>query len=178
MKALPSSDPRDIFTTADDFRMAYCVLVKADAALAPKHRLLAPQNTVGAFAVELYLKCLLVDGGAKTVPGTHDLHLLFGNLPKTVRVTINRHWKKVVDETPHFKMARVPTDSDFGTMLSHIADSFDEWRYRFEEASASIRWGGVELPFIHTLLRWMITERHPDWDVLTNTYWIATFPFQ
>jgi hypothetical protein len=89
------------------------------------------------FAIELYLKCILVDAGAKTIPKKHNLLFLFQQIPKATRGGIIRQWRAVLKKWKSLD-ASVDLKSDLESTLTHIADAFDKWCYRFEFVASEL----------------------------------------
>ena len=93
-----------------------------------------------AFAVELYLKAIILKGSGKPGRG-HDLKELFGTIPSPDRADILAKFVEI-DLGEH----------DFQAELSDAALTFNSWRYAHEVISISSRIIFLSR-FAHALLR-------------------------
>lgn len=117
---------------------------------------IAASATNRIFALELYLKAMLI-GGSQTFPKEHDLKLLFDALPKDTQQTIKFHfgerskldadsnvcWQLSIcfrlggyfDDTEDRKAKRSsPTDPSLSALLVRNRHGFAVSRYIFQEA--------------------------------------------
>lgn len=157
---LPARDARAIFTSAEDFWHASRKLFTAE-----NWRVTGPQIVCGAFAIELFLKCILVDCGATTIPAKHDLLLIYNNIPKQTRAEILKVWAEFTR----------PTFPDgLEEVLSRGANLFDRWRYRFE-LPQNVPGLEITFPKVQRLLHYFILTKHPDWQDEDRYFW-STFP--
>lgn len=116
-------DPQKIINTANSFLLA------ADRASEPRptgpgqfQMLLVPAVVSNAFAIELYFKAIITleSGSAKG----HDLSALFKKISATTQAKL---------------VASIPTNlAAFEQKLRDISSVFVEWRYIFEQHSASL----------------------------------------
>lgn len=176
-QALPSVKPqitaknaRDIYTSAEDFRIAASALTEHNGEPQAWARVFGPYVVLEAFAAELYIKCILVDGGAPTIPGKHKLTELFRNVHAKTRGDIEKIWRSL---GAHFKFS--PMAQPFEQVLCAIGNHFELWRYRFENESDQLR-RGEEIRLVNLALWGYIIERHPDWKDEDHSYFAATFP--
>ena len=169
---IPASDPHAIFVAAEDFRLAYEALTLLPDSGADTLRTLVPQSVCAAFAIELYLKCILVDAGAKTVPPSHNLLLLYQQIPKTAKAAITRQWRSVLKAWKAHD-ATVNLESDLASILGEIAEAFEQCRYRFESPQTMLPDGRFTL--VHASLHGYILEKHPDWRDEGHSYFPPTF---
>ena len=127
-----------LFEAAEVFREA-SELLRAN--LVPTQmRMAAPWAVNGAFALELYLKCLLtIECGA--YPDSHDLSELFRNLPRQTRHTLRKIHDKAADQDATFARARAAGyQTDLASLLEAGRDVFTQLRYAFENDPKGM-WG-------------------------------------
>ena len=106
--AMSRHDPSNIFVVADQFRNASKVLnlalagVVTMAAEKVPFDVQMPMATCSAFALELYLKCLIAMETGKKPPGIHELDKLFRKLHLDTQAKIRRHFDTTGDSTIAF----------------------------------------------------------------------------
>ena len=143
--------------------MAYGVLDKAQepGRLPRAAQLLGPRSVCGAFAVEVYVKCILADNGAP-IPQKHDLVLLFSNIPRAQRQKLSSLWKA------HGNSGAIE-DS-----LKPVATAFEDWRYVFERPVADL--DDLDFGPLHKLFREFILSLHPQWSEGDPQFVLPTSP--
>ena len=172
---MPGPQPLNIFIVAEQFRFAGKL-----ATLAPhlidrypefdfvRGQIMPISSMVcAAFSLELYLKCLIRLGRRSYEP-IHDLEKLFSLNGLENQIEIKRHWYKnssgVVADVEEFcreEGAAIPK-IDFNYCLSASKNAFGVMRYVFEKGVAPHRgWLGDT---IVESARYVILERHPDWE--------------
>lgn len=120
-------DPKLAFTTAEAFKEVCKVLW--DAIQNGNTRILPlAMATNAAFALEMYLKCLLLleQGQAPRGRDGHDLHKLFHALNPTVQSQLTK------DHEGFFKSKGLPVD-DLEELLKRGRNAFVEFRYAHEQ---------------------------------------------
>lgn len=118
-----------------------------------------PSMVLGAFAIELLLKCLLVMDTGQAPETTHHLGKLFRQLPHKRKRRIEELW----DAGPRkkirpFCLAKGYPD-DLPNALNACANAFEDLRYVYEDPAKTLFYLG-ELP---QLLIDVIVEIKPDW---------------
>jgi hypothetical protein len=100
----------------------------------------------------------------KQFPPDHDLHLLFGLLPRSDKEEIETVWndknlaslqQSVINAPPSFDRAMLPTT--LNQALKIAANAFKEWRYRVKGHLSFM------LMSFPTDVRDAIIRIHPDW---------------
>lgn len=170
---IPASNARDIFVSAEDFRLTYERLTLLPASEPDTIRTLGPQVVCAAFAVELYLKCILVDAGLKTLPNKHNLAFLYQQIPKTTRCLVVRKWRTLLKQWKSVD-ASVDTASKLESVLANIGYAFENWRYRYEPTTTDL--ASDRFTLVHASLHGYITGKHPDWLDEGHSYFLSTFP--
>jgi hypothetical protein len=171
---------RDIFTAAEDFRLSFLDLggELKDGSQALFERTIGPGIVLAAFASELYFKCMLVDAGAPSFPKRHNLTQLFLNLSPKSRSDLKRLWEEIVQPNPQTAKA-VATNLGASILkledfLSEHADSFENWRYRFENPGTLKQDKGAFVILHEVQIRFILSS-HPDWGDDTS-HFLSTFP--
>ena len=121
-----STPGRAIFNNAVQFATAASYIYKKDLVASPRNMAAAVAFLVNAaFAIELYLKALLVQHGV--TPGrVHALVDLFDALPKAARDAVSR-------AIPAAAAALgLGADRDFRADVAALNDVFVDWRYCYE----------------------------------------------
>jgi len=127
----------------------------------------APPIVCAAFALELYLKCLLTIEGKKP-PKSHDLQELFELLGAKTQSHIRARFKPYESEqeelaSPAYAaqgMTR-PPGAVFDFILNASRDAFETYRYIHEKGlEANQGWGADR---IMQAARNVILDRHPEW---------------
>jgi len=134
---------RELLLSAEEYRRAAIALESygmiVGQGLDP--HLMFPMNVYYAFACELYFKFLYCVLTTRDIPQTHDLELLFKNLPKdkNVKLIIKRHWENPVEIELQIRKATsahtgqpIPT---FEQALAGTAKAFVKLRYHYEDRS-------------------------------------------
>lgn len=164
-------DPRQIFLQGQRFHYGYHVLLQpTNERLAPA--LMAPAVVVAAFAVELYLKCLVCMEG-KRVPRHHVLKDIFRELAPETQTAFRDAWD-----------AHVAADANFQILMSHVQKLSErfvglDWDWHIDAASevfARVRYiyeGRTQNAFfLGDFLPWMrnfILSKEPTWDRPSKT---------
>ncbi len=170
---VPIKDARAVFTAAEDYEQAMDVLTSQATT---NHRLVVPQLTTAAMAIEYYLKCLIVDSGSKTIPAKHDLRVLFMNLPTKTRQEIQKTWDIMRNFIAQGGGNLDGVPAEIITPLTESANAFDAWRYRFE-STANLPMLNPCLPMVVGALHAFIMKRHPSWRD-GGAHFQSTFPVQ
>jgi HEPN domain-containing protein len=133
-----------VFKSASSFKRAAALLKQA-------HKdgdwdMLFPFATNSAHAAELFMKCLMHLDGV-SVPKTHSLKELFRNLQKTHREWIRIHFEEEVKKKPYISKVEA-FEPEFKFELDKVLEatdnSFEEWRYIFEERDETVRFFAME----------------------------------
>src|SRR5262249_46370125 len=129
-----------------------------------------PPIVCAAFALELYLKCLIAmePGKKNRAPKCHNLHTLFHLLDAETQSQIRARFKPYESEQEELAsrayaaqgMARsLGTIFDF--ILNASQDAFEKYRYIHEKGlEANQGWGADR---IMQAARRVILDRHPEW---------------
>ena len=141
----------------------------------PEVRAIAPLLTLAAFACELYLKSIHAECGTRTVPGSHDLLVLFQNLPKVTKSAVLRSWKEVTSRNPSFTAL---TSLNFVSVLTGVAGFFEQWRYRFESNGTALDDRSLDLVLLPIFFRTFMLTKHPEWRDEDESYFQSTLPAQ
>jgi hypothetical protein len=152
----------NIFVVAEQFWRATNTLRTDDWRTAP-----TPPIVCAAFALELYLKCLIAMEGKKP-PLSHDLKKLFRRLDAETQNEIRARFKPYENEAEELAnraysnqgLAR-PPGAIFDFVLEAGRDAFEVYRYIHEKGlRANQGWGADR---IMQAARRAILDRHPDW---------------
>jgi hypothetical protein len=170
---IPTSDARAIFVNAEDFRLTYELLTLLPESDPETLRTYGPAVVVASFALELYLKSILVDAGSNSVPGSHDLGLLYGQIPKTIRARIVRQWRDILKQWQHTSQP-VNLASDLESILKEIGPAFEKWRYRHACPKEELK--DARFTLLIATLQCYLLGKHPDWRDLDHSYFRSTFP--
>jgi hypothetical protein len=159
-------DPLKIFEQADGFYQALAILCNIE----PENTQLAviigePVMVVGAFTIELFLKCLIcIETG--TLPArVHNLKELFEKLPPATRTRIEAEWGKIARhrsaEWDGFEnRLGITIARDLPSALAAGGDSFQRIRYSYEGGNESLQFYLQDLP---RALGRIILEAKPEW---------------
>jgi hypothetical protein len=125
-----------------------------------------PTVVCAAFALEIYLKCLLVMQTGKFSP-SHNLKHIFGELPSATQARIRdlfAPYLPMVQKTVT-KMTKpgspLPPTVDFDFVMNLSQDAFTVTRYVYEGVPSMSGWMGT--PIVRAT-RTAILELHPDWE--------------
>lgn len=156
-------DPKRVFDVGWSFSRAAALLVERYTADG-EHYFLAPLVVNSAFAVEVYLKCLLLVEGKGQVRG-HKLRALFDTLDPAHRERIKTYYDEDVAAKPYVKRieAGIP-DMKFEVeaVLDAAGDAFVDWRYLlYEERGYTRRYYGFEE--LGDSVERLILELNPGW---------------
>jgi hypothetical protein len=153
-----TTDPQRIFKAAEVFLEASILL--HDNVVLTQLRMAVPWGVTGAFALELYLKCLLtIECGM--YPEDHDLKELFRNLPRQTRDALRKKHDDLAEKDTHFAVARekIGIQTNLDSLLETGKDAFTQLRYAFKEDPIGT-WG-------LNIFTWCVRERilslRPDW---------------
>lgn len=149
-----------LFWRGDSFLYA-SHLIKGEKPTTPAERerfacVTSPYATSMTFATELYLKVLRNIECGDNHLSTHDLTLLFGDLPEYLRDKIEEVWEKE-EAKLNWSNAGGRLATDVMDALKQSAWAFVDFRYETEE---TITYCIDQLPYI---LRWAILAKRPDW---------------
>lgn len=172
-----SHDPRGIFSTAECFFKSSAALkVYADTRSGPPyisvHEAGVPGLVCSAFAMELYLKCLITLqlGDA---PEIHDLEELFKELPAESQEIIRQGYLRRIqpDLKSHSAFrdqmrsqgVHVPNPEDFDALLKSSARAFESFRYIYDR-NLTNRTPAFLIGDALFAMRGLILSYHPDWE--------------
>jgi hypothetical protein len=126
--------------------------------------LMIPWGTLSSFALELYLKCLLVLEHGSTPPQEHNLKELFRLLPRQTRHALEaRHDKILRKDAVAQQLKASGVKMQLLDMIEEAQDSFTRFRYAYEgfEGGSSFRLN---------VFMWCVKQRIfklcPDWKAL------------
>ena len=157
-------NPRDVFVNADSFFVVCALLnkeVRAGSGLILTHVI----GTNAAFALELYLKTLILDE-TTIYRSTHDLWKLFNHLRPGTRSLLEREHADYVQARPEF--AREAAMKNYPTELKELLvrgrNTFVDFRYMHERfVSIKPRSTLFGLNHFTFVVRERILKAHPEW---------------
>jgi hypothetical protein len=151
-------DPKSVFQLA-------CKFASSEQHLRHKSNpnagfMASPSMVLSAFAIELFLKCLLVLEG-KEIARTHSLDVLYQELSRSQRRRIEKAWDKearpkIIQLNQRFGYGH---PSDLPRALVTCGQTFMDMRYGYEDPDRQVFYLG-ELP---TILWRTILELRPEW---------------
>jgi hypothetical protein len=155
-----------IFSSADAFKRASLLALQSvkHAKGGEKFHLGIVYGVNGAFAVELYLKCLLeIESGQ--IPATHNLKDLFYQLSRDSRGKLKRdHDKRIQDNSMLLSFRkRLGIKTDLHSLLEDGQDIFKQFRYMFEGVPDRTKPLGFALEPFGELVRKRILDLRPEW---------------
>lgn len=151
-------DPaRDIFLQAARFELA-AMLLKDQLTIHRKFHFMPPFVTNAAFALELYMKCMIVMQGGE-VPAEHDLEYLFSNISRVTKAKLRKRFNTISIEQKIFEKP------DLDSLLKMSKDAFVFLRYAYEEDSGDKGTGFGLWPLL-VCIREFIFEAKPEWKTL------------
>lgn len=159
-------NPEHLFDSAESYRKA--AYMTGHSKVAFEHpSLIFPTMSHACFALELYLKCLLTIEG-KHLKG-HNLKVLFMNLSKNTRDTLEKRHNDVLDRDAllqdRLKKQNLPID--LMSLLEEAKDFYSIARYVFEDISDRGAYG---------FNLWNFTENIRHYIIGLNPHWL--FPPQ
>jgi HEPN domain-containing protein len=160
-----SIDPREIFQAAEQFNAAGVVLIRAsDLAL--------PLSVTHAFALELYLKSLLLIETGVSARG-HNLLTLFEQLPGASQAEIEAVFAR--EELPACRIVLEKEQLPFSYRgnLALAADMFEKFRYQYELTDQQQRCIGT---YLLSPLQRVIIHRQPGWRLDLRVSYDGTSP--
>jgi hypothetical protein len=151
-------DPKSVFQLACKFAATEQHVRSTNN---PKARFMAsPSMVLSAFAIELFLKCLLLLEG-KEIDKTHTLNVLFRRLNHNHKRRIEEVWER--EARPKVDQLRrqhgVAHPSDLPNALVTCARAFEHMRYGYEDPERQVFYLG-DLP---TILWRIILDMRPEW---------------
>jgi hypothetical protein len=169
-----SVDPRGIFEQANAFYQALAILCNVE----PQNVQLAvtigePVMVVGAFTIELFLKCLVCIETGKA-PFGHNLRELFDQLSGSTRGRILRTWDNDILIQRKAEWNRIEAAMgqkifrDLPDALTAASRSFERIRYSYEGNTADLQYFLHDLP---QLLRQVVVEIKPEWKHQPRDYY-------
>ena len=135
---------------------------------APPHEV-APIVMLGAFSLELYLKCLHRITTGKEKWG-HDNKLHFDSLDEPVRLRVAARHAELLRENADAlafivkelaSRGEPPPDFSMETALSRYRLAFKSWRYLFEEPEGPRPYVPM---FVRDAVKAVILEHRPEWE--------------
>lgn len=144
------TDPKHIFHAASDFRTGSRIL---DQRFGQPIWPIRATVVTGAFAAELYLKCLLLLT-TNVIPRVHKLVDLYDNLPPEMRKGVEAHYQSI---HPGGGAIR-------DVFVTHNA-TFVDWRYIFEKQDGPFGLDFATLRDACTALHEATVGLRPHWKV-------------
>lgn len=168
----PAHDPRRIFRIAEWFNLGSNTL---RGHISEMRGVAVPSVVLGAFSLELYLKCLIAIETGKPPPTGHNLRWLFDRLSSSTQRKIIQYfdnptdqheinWRKTLKNPPkHVPQQMKISSFTFDEVLDTSARAFGQFRYIFESGTykTNASWNAG---YIVVCARRVIVEMHPDWD--------------
>jgi hypothetical protein len=172
----PSSRPIDalkIFEQAHGFYQALAILCNID----PGNTALAvtigePVMVIGAFTIELFLKCLIYIESGSLPRREHDLKKLFDELSPEIQVRIEKEWEKIAEHHAEVwdsfeKSFGITMARDLRSALAAGGDAFRPIRYSYEGGNETLQFYLQDLP---RALGRIVLELKPEWTGHTRDY--------
>jgi len=153
-----------ILRSADAFEQAgLLALERAAAQEELKFHLALVYGVNCAFAVELYLKCLLAVEDSQ-IPDTHNLKTLFNQLSRESRGKIRKRHDGLAKDHPVLSGFRqsLGIKTDLNSLLEHGQDVFIQFRYMFEGIPDRIEPVGFALEMFGRIVRNRILDLRPE----------------
>jgi hypothetical protein len=116
-------------------------------------------GAISAFALELFLKCLRTIEVGDCFDG-HDLERLYDHLAEGTRREIERLHEAHEDHAEFQRARAMQINTDLRSLLKRGRNTFDDFRYAYEQLPANTDWG---LDVLTLLVRNIILERRQDW---------------
>jgi len=150
-----------MFKSADAFRHV-SELTLAQMGLGQAHLGFA-YGVNGAFAVELYLKCLLtVEGGQ--IPSTHNLKALFQQLSRQSRAKLKKlHKERASNDAVFAALRQRGIKTDLDSLLEQGQDVFEQFRYIYEGIPRDRQQVGFALNIFAGCVRDRILDLRLEW---------------
>jgi hypothetical protein len=172
---LPHNEPRQIFLQAEQFHNARNLLGRFVTHY--DRPVSFPSLVCSAFALELYLKCLIAING-NGIPTTHNLRTLFKRLTMGCQENIRSYFAtKTPEMTKYFAEVNrqagypiMPLTPDFDAQLRASADAFQNMRYVYERREATDQPRGYFAYFIEDGARHTILQIRPEWEGRRSTF--------
>jgi hypothetical protein len=161
-----SIDPLKIFEQANGFYQALAILCNVEPGNTQLEITIGePVMVIGAFTIELFLKCLVcIETGR--VPHTHHLRELYDKLGANTQQRLLRTWENDIAAYRKAEWDRVEAAAgekaarDLPGALAAASKSFERIRYSYEGNTAEVQYFLQDLP---QLLRQVIVEFKPTW---------------
>jgi hypothetical protein len=166
-------DPANIFIVADQFRHASKILnltISGDMIFQGQRApfdVRVPMATCSAFALELYLKCLIAMETGKKPPEIHELDKLFTKLHNITQANIRRRFDAMSTSTIEFiknafaSEGKAAPKIDFDYVMKASRRAFPVIRYIYEGMPGEQGWVAE---MILEAARAVILERFPNWE--------------
>jgi hypothetical protein len=152
------SSAKSIYRLALSFDTAVALMQNTFANHRNVGRLIFPLSVCSAFALELYLKCLIVIEG-QAAPRTHDLAALFAQLSADAQADIKRRYNEYRAGLPD----GFPINHDIEDALKKSARAFEKLRYVYEgRLNEGDGWACHQ---VMVAVRDRIDSLHPGWKI-------------
>ena len=163
-----------ILSSADAFKRASLLAlesVRRAATKEEKFHLGLVYRVNGAFAVELYLKCLLAVECSQ-IPATHNLKDLFYQLSRESQARIKRDHDNRIQGNSMLADFRhkLGIQTDLNSLLEDGQDVFKQFRYMFEGIRDRTKPIGFALEPLGELVRNRILHLRPKWLADESTF--------
>jgi hypothetical protein len=167
-------DPANIFIVADQFRHASKILhltLSGDMTIEGQRApvdVQVPMVTCSAFALELYLKCLIAMETRAKPPGIHEIDKLFKRLNSDTQAKIRRHFNITGASTIAFiknafaAEGKTAPKVDFDYVMKASSRAFLVTRYIYEGMPGGQGWVAE---MILEAARAVILEQSPHWEI-------------
>jgi len=149
--------------SADAFYQTGQLALKCAVREDEKFHLALVYGVNGAFAIELYLKCLLAVEGSQ-LPATHNLKDLFAQLNRESRDKIRRRHDELAKSNSvlsDFRKRGIKTD--LNSLLEDGQDIFRQFRYLFEGIPNRIQPVGFALDLFGQIIRNRMLDLRRGW---------------
>jgi hypothetical protein len=159
-KAVP--DARQIFRVAAVYEEASNVIHNA-MSNDKKMYLAVTHGAIAAFALELYLKCLLVIEHNAAPPEEHNPKELFRLLRRQTKQSLRRQHNEWAPKQQAFQNLKkhIPDwEFDLDSLLEQAQDAFTQLRYSYEGLREGM---GFSLNGFTWFVRNRILKLHPEW---------------
>jgi hypothetical protein len=152
-----------ILRSADAFHQTAQLALRCPASEQERFHLGLAYGVNGAFAVELYLKCLLAVENRR-IPKIHNLVSLFERVSPDSREKLKRrHDELETNNTVLSEFRKKGIKTDLDSLLRHAQDVFEQFRYMFEAVPDRMEPLGFALDLFGQIVRNRILDLRPEW---------------
>jgi hypothetical protein len=165
----PSSQPIDplkIFDEAHGFYQALAILCNVEAGNTQLAVTIGePVMVIGAFTIELFLKCVICLETGSLPRREHNLRELFDQISPIIQTKIENEWEKIAEHHTEVwdgfeRRLGITMTRDLRSALAAGGDAFQRIRYSYEGGNERLQFYLQDLP---RALGRIILEVKPEW---------------